>query len=147
MVGWSTKIICVAGLAVSRGAIGEDFWFFPERSAAEEAAGAVFAVRAIRRGRRREAVTVEVAEEGEDTREVVVERGRPLSRGGCSVYLTGVKATGQRNGKVVGLVSFTVDRTPGLWVVYLGMVLVALGAPWLLWSRFRRVPDPVNEES
>ena len=133
-------------LAVSRGAIGEDFWFFPGRSAAQEAAGASFAVRALQRGRRRETVTIEVAEEGKGASKVVIERGRPLSRGGYSVHLTGVKTTGQRDGKVFGLVSFTVDRTPGLWVIYLGMVLVALGAPWLLWSRFRRVPDPVNEE-
>ena len=40
---------------------------------------------------------------------------------------------------------FVVSRKPGMWVVYLGMALMALGVPWLLWSRFRHVPDAVED--
>ena len=109
--------------------------------------GAHFAAQILSRGRRREAVRVEVLEDGSSVGTAVIERGEPLRRKGYSVYLTDLRVTGRHRGKLAGLISFTVVRRPGLWVVYAGMILVALGVPWLLWSRFRHVPDAVSEES
>jgi len=130
-------------LAVGRGAVRESFWFFPGVSRRYETMGARFWIRPVGRGWGRGAVTVDIGQ-GDSTVQAVLEPGRPLVRGGYRVYLTSVHPTGQIEGRQLGVVSFVVRRTPGRWAVFLGMALVALGAPWLLWSRFRQVPDTVG---
>jgi hypothetical protein len=134
-------------VSVGKGMVRKSFWFFPRRSGPHEVLDGVFVIRAARRGRRSEAAEVEIFEGGSSVGTAVIERGRPFSRKGYTVYLAAVEITGRTEGREVGLVSFTVSRRPGLWVVYAGMILLALGAPWLLWSRFRQLPDAVSEES
>jgi hypothetical protein len=132
-------------LAVGRGTVREHFWTFPRMGGSWEVLGSRFAVRARPRGRKRQAVEVEIFERGESKGTEVVEVGRPMKRAGYTVHLAEVKLTGSSGGRPIGFASFTVSRRPGLWAVYLGMALMALGVPWLLWSRFRRVPDPLKE--
>jgi hypothetical protein len=135
-------------LAVSRGAVTESFWLFPARSAPYEALGASFMVRTVPRGPRRLAVEVEVFVRGQaDPSTARLEYGRPLAAAGHEIRLQGVEISGRRDGRPSGSVKLIVTRRPGQWAVYLGMVLVVLGAHWLLWSRLRRVPDPVGEET
>jgi hypothetical protein len=132
-------------LAVSRGAVRETFWCFPRLSGACTVLGARISVRAVRRDLDREAVRLEVRPGSGEPENVLLERGRPYSRDGYSVYLTDVLVTGRRGGRVLGLTRCAVVRRPGLWAVWLGMALLALGVPWLLWTRFRQVPDPTEE--
>jgi len=132
-------------LAVARGAVRETFWYFPRRSRARGVFDANLLVRGVRRGLEREAVRVEVRAEGSAPETVTVEQGKPLSLAGYDVHLRNVTVTGRRKGQKLGLVDFTVSRKPAMWLVYLGMALMALGVPWLLWSRFRHVPDPVED--
>jgi hypothetical protein len=132
-------------LSVGKGAVQESFWFFPRRSGAREILGANFAVRGVKRGLRRAAVRVEVLVEGSSVGTEVVDLGSSLQRGGYSLYFTGVNVTARRGGRLLGMVDFTASRKPGLWVLYVGMALMALGVPGLLWSRFRQVPDAVEE--
>ncbi len=132
-------------LAVGRGALRELFWVFPRMGGSHEVLGHRFAVRAHPRGRKRQAVEIEIFEGGESKGTKVLETGGSVSHAGYTVHLAGVRLTGRSGGRPVGFAGFVVSRRPGLWAVYLGLVLIALGTPWLLWSRFRRVPNPLEE--
>jgi hypothetical protein len=132
-------------LAASRGAVRQDFWLFPLRSEPLEVLGGNFAVRARGGGLRVAGAVLEIFEGRESKGLFTVERGRALVHRGYALRLAGPARLERSGGQAQGLVSFTVSRRPGTWVALAGMLLLAAGAPWLLWSRFRFVPDSGGE--
>ena len=128
-------------LSVSKGAIKEDSWFFPGLAGRREILGAGLEVEEVSRGPASLTVEVEAFEKGESVKKARIAPGRPLEYAGYRVHLVGVKPTSIIDGKLMGKVTLAARRDPGMWAVYIGMALLALGAPWLLWSRFRSVPD------
>jgi hypothetical protein len=120
----------------------KEFWLFPGISGTGLAFGTALDVRLVRGTPRRLAAVVEIADDKKGTSELrSVESGRPLRYRGYQVALAAVSGEGEESGRLIGMAQFSVVRDPGLWAFYAGLILAAVGAPWLLWTRFRRVSD------
>jgi hypothetical protein len=134
-------------LAVHLAVVGEgkprEFWLFPGWSPPYEVFDAVFSVRALDRGLRRAAAVLELAGKRGLVGERVVELGRPLRYRGWQITLRELQPTRQIGGRQLGTARLAIGRDPAIWAVYAGMLLLAIGAPWLLWTRLRRESEPV----
>jgi hypothetical protein len=130
-------------LAVARGAVRESCWLFLEGARHGRLLGHAFSLRDMGGSWPRETAVVEIFRNRASLGTHEVSIGSPLAVEGYRLHLSRVVKTGESAGRSLGLVYLSVRRRPGHWAVFIGMALAAAGAPLLLWSRFRSLPDPV----
>jgi hypothetical protein len=129
-------------LAVGRpGGAPADFWLFPGLSGPREVGDLTLSAQAVDQGLSRAAAVVELSGERGSLGEYAVEQGKPLRYRGWQITLRGLDLIDERGPRVTGTAILTVSWDPGIWVVYVGMVLLGVGLPWLLWTRLRRVAE------
>ncbi|HOX06570.1 MAG TPA: hypothetical protein PK280_09225 [Planctomycetota bacterium] len=131
----------------SAGAPPQNFWLFPGLDGRREIpGGAALTARAIDRGLSQAAATVEIIGRRGSRSEHFLARGQPLHVDGWQITLRNLEGA-QAVGPVPAFkADVRISRDPAIWAVYVGMLLLALGAPWLLWTRLRRIPETTIRE-
>jgi hypothetical protein len=122
----------------------EKVWFFPGLSRPFNLCGIKVCLRPNRSKSNRAASAVLEVRDSAGVREVVVGSGAALRQAGYSLFLHDARFTGNVDGGRVGYAVFSLYKRPGLWFFWAGLLLISLGVPWLLWSRFRHLPDTVG---
>jgi hypothetical protein len=128
-------------LAVSRGGQQREMWLFEGRKPDPEAFGFTFFMRTGGRYVLRRAAVLELADKRGSLGKQTVEFNRPLKVRGYQIVLAGAEGEGSAGGPLTTLPRLVIVRDYAVWALYAGLLLLAVGAPWLLWTRLRNVAD------
>ncbi len=123
------------------------FWIFPGLSGPRDVGGVLFSAELLPRAPERKAAVLEVIGENGPLGEHQLVMGRPLQLQGWRLNLSELRGADRPEGSQATAALVVIRRDPGLWPAYVGMILLAIGAPWLLWTRLRRVPEMTRRGS